>query len=302
MVVREAVKLLRATVPTTIEFRTDLAKTQTVLADASQIHQVVMNLCTNAAHAMKERPGVLTVELAETEVDDHFAQAQADLRPGNYVRLRVADNGRGMSPTTLARIFEPFFTTKALGEGTGLGLSVVHGIIKSHDGGLTVQSQPGAGTTFDLYFPVFEAEVAEPEPGAEPLPCGHGERILFVDDEESLARLGENILKRLGYQVTVLSSVMDALALFREQPDAFDLVITDLNMPVMNGTTFAWTLLELRPDLKIILTTGYSATLTPEAAQELGFRALLPKPSDLRSLAEIVQRVLRNEDEPGLSV
>ena len=298
-VVREAVKLLRATVPTTIEFRTDLAKAPTVLADASQVHQVVMNLCTNAAHAMKDRPGVLTVELAETEVDDAFAQAHADLRPGRYVRLRVADNGIGMSQATLAHIFEPFFTTKALGEGTGLGLSVVHGIIKNHDGTLTVQSQLGEGTTFDLYFPVFEAEVAEPAAGAEPLPCGHGERILFVDDEESLALLGENILKRLGYQVTVRSSVMDALALFREQPDAWDLVITDLNMPVMNGTTFAWKLLELRPDLKIILTTGYSATLTSETAQEQGFRALLPKPSELRTLGEIVQRVLLNVTIPA---
>ncbi len=299
VVVREAVKLLRATVPATIEFRPNLAKTRTVLADASQIHQVVMNLCTNAAHAMNGHSGVLTVELAETEVDDDFAQAHADLRRGAYVRLRVADNGCGMSPATLARIFEPFFTTKALGEGTGLGLSVVHGIIKSHDGGLTVHSQPGAGTRFDLYFPVFEAEVPEAADGVEPLPIGHGERILFVDDEESLAELGENILKRLGYRVTVRSKVMDALALFREQPDAFDLVITDLNMPVMNGTTFAWKLLELRPELKIILTTGYSATLTPEAAQELGFRALLPKPSDLRALGEIVQRVLQNAGAPG---
>ena len=204
-----------------------------------------------------------------------------------------------MSPTTLARIFEPFFTTKALGEGTGLGLSVVHGILKSHDGGLIVHSQLGEGTTFDLYFPVFEAELPEPEAGAESLPCGHGERILFVDDEESLARLGETILRRLGYQVTVLASVMDALALFREQPDAFDLVITDLNMPVMNGTTFAWKLLELRPELKIILTTGYSATLTPETAHELGFRALLPKPCDLRTLGETVQCVLMNGGAPG---
>ncbi len=292
VVVREVVKLLRSTLSAAIEFQTNVTRTRTVLADASQIHQVVMNLCTNAAHAMKDRPGVLQVELTEVVVDAEFAQTRPDLRPGPYVSLRVADSGRGMDRATLDRIFEPFFTTKAPGEGTGLGLSVVHGIVKNHDGGITVESEPGVGTTFHLYFPVFEASVAELTPDAPPVPVGHGEHILFVDDEDQLARLGETMLKRLGYRVTAVINVLEAISLFRAQPDAFDLVITDLNMPVMNGTSFARQLLATRPKLKIILTTGYSATLTPEMVREMGFRELLPKPAEFHVLAETVQRVV----------
>ena len=292
VVVREVVKLLRSTLSAAIEFQTNVTRTRTVLADASQIHQVVMNLCTNAAHAMKDRPGVLQVELTEVVVDAEFAQTRPDLRPGPYVSLRVADSGRGMDRATLDRIFEPFFTTKAPGEGTGLGLSVVHGIVKNHDGGITVESEPGVGTTFHLYFPVFEASVAELTPDAPPVPVGHGEHILFVDDEDQLARLGETMLKRLGYRVTAVTNVLEAISIFRAQPDAFDLVITDLNMPVMNGTSFARQLLATRPKLKIILTTGYSATLTPEMVREMGFRELLPKPAEFQVLAETVQRVV----------
>ena len=292
VVVREVVKLLRSTLSAAIEFQTNVTRTRTVLADASQIHQVVMNLCTNAAHAMKDRPGVLQVELTEVEVDAEFAQTRPDLRPGPYVSLRVADSGRGMDRATLDRIFEPFFTTKAPGEGTGLGLSVVHGIVKNHEGGITVESEPGVGSTFHLYFPVFEASVAELAPDAPPVPVGHGEHILFVDDEDQLTRLGETMLKRLGYRVTAVTHVLEAISIFRAQPDAFDLVITDLNMPVMNGTNFARQLLATRPKLKLILTTGYSATLTPEMVREMGFRELLPKPAEFHVLAATVQRVV----------
>ncbi|MBI5799786.1 MAG: PAS domain S-box protein [Verrucomicrobia bacterium] len=292
IVIREALKLLRATVPAEIVFKTNLARTRTVLADASQIHQIVMNLCTNAAHAMKDRPGVLQVELSEMELDADFARTHTDISPGRYVRLEVTDTGSGMDRATVARMFEPFFTTKAPGEGTGLGLSVVHGIVKSHDGAITVQSEPGVGTTFHLYFPAFEVEAAEPVGESSPLPCGNGEHILFVDDEEPLARLGETILKRLNYRVTAITNSTEALALFLEKPDQFDLVITDLNMPVMNGVNFARQLLLIRPQVAIILTTGYSATLTPEVAREMGFRTMLPKPSNFRILGETVQRVL----------
>ncbi len=292
IVVREALKLLRATVPASIEFKTNLAPTRTVLADASQVHQVVMNLCTNAAHAMRDRPGVLQVELAEQEVDAAFVQAHPDLAPGAHVCLSVTDTGSGMDSATLGRIFEPFFTTKPVGEGTGLGLSVVHGIVQNHDGTLLVESKPGVGTTFRVYFPVFETPVLEHAAVAAPLSGGHGERILFVDDEETLVRLAQTILERFGYRVTPFTSVTEALAHFRAQPDQFDLVITDLNMPGMNGSSFARELLALRPKLKMILTTGYSAMLTPEQVREMGFRALLPKPTELRAVGELVQRVL----------
>lgn len=299
-VIHEAVKLLRATVPTVITFQTELTKTRPVLADASQMHQVLINLCTNAVHAMRDRPGVIQIELSEIEVAIGQAQSHADLQPGSYVCLRVEDSGSGMDRPTMARIFDPFFTTKAPGEGTGLGLSVVHGIVKNHEGTITVDSHPGMGTVFRLFFPVHLDCAASFTPEANLLPNGHNEQILFVDDEEALTRLGRIMLQRVGYRVTAFTSVADALAAFRAKPDQFDLVITDLNMPVMNGLDFAHQLLQLRPSLPILLTTGYSAALTPERVRELGFRDLVSKPTDLRAMAETLQRVLAESPLGGV--
>lgn len=291
-VVGEALKLLRAAVPATIEFHTDLADTPTVLADASAIHQVIMNLGTNAWHAMRDNPGKLQVELATILVDDVFASGHPGLQPGPYVRLAVSDTGTGMDRATQDRIFDPFFTTKALGEGTGLGLAVVHGILKSHDGGIAVSSKPREGTTFHLFFPVYEAEVIEPAIQAKPIPLGSGERILFVDDEEPLVSVGTKILERLLYVVTARTSAIEALALFRDCPTQFDLVITDLAMPVMDGIGFARQLLQVDRCLPIIITTGYSGTATAEAVRDLGARELLLKPTTIRTLGESVHRVL----------
>jgi len=291
-VVREALDLMRASVPASVEFRSNVAVVPSVLADASEMHQVVMNLCTNAWHALPGGAGVIQVELAEAEVGEALARLQPDLRPGRYVRLTVADNGCGMDEATRARIFEPFFTTKPVGEGTGLGLAVVHGIVKSHDGGIVVSSHLGRGTTFALYFPVFEAEVVEPPAVPQPVPRGHGEHILFVDDEAPLARMGRAALKRLGYRVTAATSPMEALAIFSADPAQFDLVITDLNMPGINGTELARRLAALRPDLRLVLTTGYSAVVTRDSVFAHGFRELLPKPYDLRSLGETTHRAL----------
>jgi PAS domain S-box-containing protein len=299
-VAREAVKLLRATLPATIELRSSFATPRTALADASQIHQVIINLCTNAMHAMADRAGVLTVELTELELDAEAARACIGLRPGLHLRLSVSDTGCGMSHATKGRIFEPFFTTKPPGTGTGLGLSVVHGIMRGHEGAITVQSEPGHGTTFQLYFPVAEASAGTPATGASAVPRGQGERILFVDDEQSLTQLSNAFLSRLGYQVTALSSPVDALARFRADPTQFDLVITDLNMPVMNGTTLAREMLLLRPGLKIILSTGFSATLTPEGVRALGFQALLPKPTEFRMLGEFVRAALIGQTQPAV--
>ena len=294
MVVREAVQLLRATVPAGVEFEQHLATVPTVLADASAIHQVAMNLCTNAWHALKGQPGLIRVELAETMVTADFARLHPDLRPGRYVRFSVTDNGCGMAAATQARIFEPFFTTKPVGEGTGLGLSVVHGIMKNHDGGILVTSAPGQGTAFDLYFPVFETEAIEtaPAPAPGPVPLGAGEHILFVDDEEPMTKMGRSVLTRLGYRVTLFTNPAAAVAAFRAQPEQFDLVITDYNMPGMNGTTLGAQILSIRPEQRILLTTGFSADVTEAVARSLGFRELLPKPYDLRAIGEAVRRVL----------
>jgi PAS domain S-box-containing protein len=293
-VIKEALKLLRASLPASIEVRSDLdPAAPTVLADATQIHQIVMNLGTNAWHAMLERPaGVLGVRLVVCDVDAEFAKLHPELRVGRYVRLSVSDNGHGMDADTLCHIFEPFFTTKAPGKGTGLGLAVVHGIMKSHDGALTVYSQPGEGTTFHLYFPALENASSETESQVRPVPRGQGERILFVDDETPLARWGKETLERLGYHVTPHTNVLEAIAAVREQPGNFDLVVTDLTMPVMNGLNLSRRLLEIRPDLPIILTTGYSASLTEESVRKLGIRELLFKPNSAQTLGEAIYRIL----------
>ena len=296
LVVSEPLKLLRATLPATIEFDIALARgLPPVLADPTQIHQVVMNLCTNAGHAMRDRPGRLSVRLVAFEVDAHVARTHPDLHPGSLLRLTVSDTGTGMDRATQERIFEPFFTTKKQGEGTGLGLSVVLGIMQSHEGAITLYSQPGEGTTFHLYFPVQEAGPVETESGKAAAPRGRGQRILLVDDEPALAELGKAMLHQLGYAAESSTDVRAALAQLSADPSAFDLVITDLAMPGMTGVDFARELLRLRPGLPIILTTGYSATLTDQKVRELGIRELLLKPPTLLTLGEVLHRVLDGE-------
>jgi PAS domain S-box-containing protein len=298
-VVAEAFKLLRATIPATIQFKVSLSSaTPTVLADATQIHQIVMNLATNAAHAMRDQPGWLEARLEGLEVDAALVAAHPELRPGRYARLTIGDTGHGMDRATLERIFEPFFTTKALGEGTGLGLAVVHGIVMAHDGCITVQSQPGQGTTFSLFFPALATEEAEAAAGPAAIPRGHGERILLLDDEEPLVMLGKKMLERLGYTVATETNPLLALSAFQAQPDAYDLVVTDLAMPRMAGTELARQLLLIRPTLPIILVTGYSASLTGESVQAMGIRELVLKPLSRHSLGEAVDRVLKANPKP----
>lgn len=293
------IKLLRATIPASIEFRLELAHDlPVVLADATQVHQVIMNLGTNAAHAMKDRPGRLTFRLENFAVDVELAAAHPGLRPGPYVRLGVSDNGCGMDAVTLERIFDPFFTTKAPGEGTGLGLAVVHGIMQGHDGIVTVQSEPGVGSTFHLYFPAHGAEAAPSVAIPAEVPVGQGQRVLIVDDEKPLALLGRSVLEDLGYVVTTSSNAADALALVRADLAAFDLIITDLTMPGMTGLDFARQVLKLRPELPIILMTGYSASLTAERVQGLGLRELLLKPLTQQSLGTAAARALSEKPSP----
>jgi PAS domain S-box-containing protein len=298
-VLGEALKLLRATIPATIEFDVAFARdTPPVLADATQIHQVMMNLGTNAAHAMRERPGRLTIRMENFLVGIDFAASNPGLRPGRYVLLRVTDTGHGMDAATLARIFEPFFTTKGPGEGTGLGLAAVHGVMQSHEGAITVQSRPGDGATFNLFFPAHAGEAVAVAAAATSggVARGRGERILYVDDEPALARLGQRILERLGYAVVAHTEAAEALGAMRAGPGAFDLVITDQMMPELTGTDLALKIHAIRPDIPVILTTGYNAVLTPERLQVMGITKLLMKPLSVESLGTIVHNVLSKEE------
>ncbi|MFH1021145.1 MAG: response regulator, partial [Pseudomonadota bacterium] len=292
-IVKEALKLLRAPLPSTMEMKQEIsAQPCWALADPVQIHQVLMNLCINASHAMRGREGVLTVTLAPEDIDEFRAALNPDLGPGPYVHLEVRDTGQGMGQDLVARIFEPFFTTKQVGEGTGMGLAVVHGIMKSHQGAMEVASVLGQGTVFDLYFPRI-TEVGEIGSVLGDSQISRGtERILFVDDEPALAELGKQVLGILGYQVQAHGDSREAWARFVVEPDAFDLVITDLTMPGMTGAQLAQKILALRPGIPIIMTTGYSDILTEEEALELGVREYLLKPLSAARLAEVVRRVL----------
>jgi PAS domain S-box-containing protein len=292
-VVEEALKFLRATIPATITFKKSLEEHSTcVLADATQIHQVIVNLGANAWHAMKDCHGILDVALQEVIVDADMATLQPQLQQGRYVRVSVKDNGKGMDPATLARIFEPYFTTKPPGEGTGLGLSVVHGIMQGHGGAIDVFSKQGEGTTFHLYFPAVASSPLESTADPGPHLRGNAERILFVDDEESITRVGRQMLTRMGYAVEAVTSPSVALDLVREQPERFDLVITDLAMPTLTGLELARKIASARPHLPIILTTGNPGSLTLAEVRGKGVCELLVKPPTSQSLFEAINRAL----------
>ena len=293
-IIKEALKLLRASIPTTIEIRQNFKEgSGMVLADATQMHQVLMNLCTNAAHAMQENGGMLEVSLVDVDLDANAAAQYADLKPGPYVRLTVSDTGHGMDRATTERIFDPYFTTKDKSTGTGLGLAVTHGIIKSHRGNISVYSEPGKGTSFHVLLPkVPTSDVEKPKP-SKPIPKGKGsERILFVDDEQVLLNVGQQMLEHLGYKVDITTSSIEALELFKRQPAAYDLVITDMTMPKMTGDALARELLRIRPDIPVILCTGFSEQITEEKAKTLGIRAFFMKPILMRPIAETIRKVL----------
>jgi two-component system cell cycle sensor histidine kinase/response regulator CckA len=293
-IVADAVKLIRTTLPETVEIETDIAPgASAILGNPTQIHQVIINLCTNAWHAMKEGAGLIRIIQRTVTLDKSAAASHAALHPGPYVRLSIEDNGTGMDAPTLARIFEPFFTTKGPGKGTGLGLAVVHGILQAHDGAVVVQSQPGQGTTFHLYFP---AELAVPVKNLPELPvsmlAGAGQHILLVDDEAALAQAAILSLIRLGYRATGVHSAAEALKAFQQQPGAFDLVITDLTMPGMNGMDLANALHEIRPELPIILASGFGGLRTAHFARGPGRRLVLKKPFTTEVLARSVYQML----------
>lgn len=291
-VVAESLQLLRSTIPTTVSIVQDLEKDcGLVLADATQVHQLLMNLCANAVHAMDEK-GTLHVSCLMVELDAADIAHQPDLLPGRYLKLSVADTGSGIAQDIQQRIFDPFFTTKGVQEGTGMGLSIVLGIVKSHKGFLQVDSAPGEGAIFTIYLPVVTITSADQK--AE-LPVQHkegNERILFVDDEEMLAILGGRMLEKLGYAVSVTLSSVDALAMFKADPAAFDLVITDQSMPDMSGVELARQLLKIRLDIPIVLCTGYSKKITEKEAMALGIKKFMTKPYDTKRLAQCIREAL----------
>ncbi|MBK6909407.1 MAG: response regulator [bacterium] len=268
------------------------------MADATQIHQLVMNLCTNAYHAMEDHGGELEVSLQRCEVDRDFAEAYPSLKPGPHLRLTVSDTGCGMTRDLLEKVFEPFFTTKGVGKGTGLGLSLVHGIVAEHSGQVTVYSEPGIGTTFHIYLPQFTGGVASVEETSTAL-TGGAERILFVDDEAPIVRMAEKALRKMGYHIVTSTSSPAALELLESDPTAFDLLITDLNMPQLNGLALIERAQEIRPDLPIILASGFSERVTHENCAKYGIREFLMKPVIAKDLSSAIRRVL--DSEPKLS-
>ncbi|HRU89542.1 MAG TPA: ATP-binding protein, partial [Syntrophales bacterium] len=269
-----------------------------VLADPTQIHQVLMNLCTNALYAMRNQEGVLEVRLEEKVLADTVPECDRERKGGAYLQLVVRDTGEGIDPAVQDKIFDPFFTTKKAGEGTGLGLSVVYGIVRDCGGEIFVDSEPGHGTTFTILLPLVAADGRRDELTPAVLPRGRG-RILFVDDEAPIASLGQEMLTSLGYEVAVRFSSHDALAAFRAHPDRFDLVITDMTMPNMTGAGLARELLKIRPGLPVILTTGFSERINAEEAKQLGIRAFLMKPVSLADLAQAVKRVMEERTGPA---
>jgi two-component system cell cycle sensor histidine kinase/response regulator CckA len=292
--VKEVLKLLRASLPSTIMIHQDIQTDQdTVLADPTQIHQILMNLCTNAAHAMREKKGELKISLTPVEVKPVDALfIHHGLIPGMYIKLTVRDTGAGIAPEIMNRIFDPFFTTKKPGEGTGMGLSVVYGIVRGYGGTITAESEIGKGTEFHVYFPLLMETWDKQEAKDEAPIAGGKEHILFVDDEEVLVQLGMRILTGLGYNVVGMTSSLEALELFQAKPDRFDLVITDTTMPNLTGIELAQEFMRIRSDIPIILCTGFSEAITQERAKVIGIKDFIMKPMIKNQIAPAIRRIL----------
>jgi PAS domain S-box-containing protein len=291
-IIKEVLMLLRASLPTTVEISQDIEPSLgAIFADPTQIHQIMMNLCTNSAHAMENTGGTLEVSASNVNLNPDKAPQFQDLSPGQYVALAVKDSGHGMDSATLERIFDPYFSTKTKDRGTGMGLAVVHGIVKGHDGGIHVTSRPNKGTTVEILFPRTASVMQYDTEELNDLPGGQ-ERILFVDDEETLIELGESMLIKLGYQVSTRTSSIEAIEAFKAKPQKFDLVISDMSMPNMTGEMLAQALLKIRPDIPIIICTGFSEQISEQKIDQSGIKSFLMKPLTIRELARTVRKVL----------
>ncbi len=297
-IIKEALRLLRSSIPSTIDIRQDIdPECGVVLADPTQIHQIIMNLATNAYQAMEDTGGRLHVELVQV----HLEQGQTalpGLPSGDYARLRIADTGTGIDKDTLDKIFDPYFTTKETGKGTGLGLSVVQGIVVRNHGDIQVLSEPGQGTRVLIYLPVVRNQTAA-EPGEQSRPIrGGSERILLIDDELSILKMEQQMLERLGYTVTARAGSLEALETLRSDPEAFDLVVTDMTMPNMTGIQLAAELKMVRPELPIVLCTGFNNLVNDEKCRANGIQGFVMKPVIMKELASTIREVLDN-GRPG---
>ena len=292
LIVKEAITLLRSSLPSTITIKQNIdPDVGIILADPIQIHQTVMNLCTNAFHAMEVKGGTLTISLHKTNLSQDDLATEPDLQPGTFVQLSIKDTGEGILPEIRERIFDPFFTTKEVGKGTGLGLSMVYSIVKSSGGSIACDSRVGEGTEFRIILPALEGHAVQENGSPELTPHGK-EHILLIDDEEILVELSQTMLERLGYQVTTRRNSLDALTTFQNQPDAFDLVITDQTMPGMTGVDLARRILQIRPEMPIILCTGYSSLITEDKAKAAGIKGFALKPLAKKYIGELIRKIL----------
>ncbi len=295
VIIKETLKMLRSSLPSTIvidqKFAADIG---TILADPTQIHQIIMNLCTNAFHAMEESGGILSIGVECCSFNQDALAGAPHARPGDFLHITIGDTGQGIAPEIRDKIFDPFFTTKEVGKGTGMGLSIVHGIVKSYGGFVSCESQLGKGTVFHINLPLLSISHPLPDPKTmEIIPVGSA-HILLIDDEKVLVEMGQNMLQRLGYRVTVCNSSLEALVSFQNQPDAYDLIITDQTMPGMTGIDLARRMLQIRPNLPIILCTGYSSLITEDRAKAFGIKGFAFKPLARRDLAVLIHKVLGN--------
>ena len=290
-IAKEVLKLIQSSTPSTIEIKQEINSDSYVLGNSIQIHQVIMNLCSNAVHAMEKDGGILKIGLNEVNASHDINVLGKTLKADNYIELTVSDTGTGIAQENIEAIFEPYFTTKPLGEGTGMGLALVYGILERYNGGITVNSQLSKGTTFHIYLPISEQGVETGYHKSEKLPGGK-ETILFVDDEIKIAKMGERMLEAMGYSMVTMTDSVAALEQFRSNPIAFDLVITDMTMPGMTGDKLALEMIKIRPDIPVILCTGYSKNISEERAAEMGIKAFAYKPIVKADLAKIVRKVL----------
>ena len=295
-VIREGAELLRVTLPANLEFNVDLGPSSiTVVGEETEIHQLVVNLCTNAVHSMEEVRGTLEVRLEIVSADAAFLRLHPNLVEGRYARLSVSDNGHGMSEQTMDHMFEPFFTTKEEGKGTGLGLAMIHRIVVHHRGDITVYSEPGVGTTFRVYLPLVEAESPEDEEESEPAVVEGSEHILLVDDEEDLAFVGKLMLEHIGYTVEMCTSSSEALEKFRKSPERFDVIITDMSMPGMTGAQLAVEVHRTVPHMRMILTSGFSESVSHLNFRDFGFSAYVEKPFITEDLGVAIRGAMEEE-------
>ncbi len=292
-IIKEVIKLLRASLPSTIEIKQNIISNSSVMADPIQIHQILMNLCTNASYAMREKGGILTIELIDADLNDEELNNHPGLTSKKFIKILVSDTGNGMSQNISKKIFDPFYTTKEKGHGTGMGLSVVHGIVKRYKGFIKIDTQLGKGSIFSVYLPAFENRKAHGSNLEDQLLFG-SERILFIDDEEFQTDLGKQLLEKLGYRVSIETDSLKALEKFKQDPSAFDLIMTDMTMPNLSGDQLSREILSIRPDIPIILCTGYSEHITREKALKIGIKGYLSKPVLLKQMSKILRNVLED--------